>query len=170
VCTLSSLWSVHAINTCDCPTHLFLFSPHSTTAIIMSNSVTLTTISIPVSFGGGSSSQDQREIPESCASLTIAGEEYKIQPETDDKPITLKWFDDSVEVTCDGMSCAFGSDAVATVNCPSQITGRPTKSQVIKHKYNSAKVSWVNDLKMVKVLDQKVEYFRHLGVILWSTK
>jgi hypothetical protein len=130
----------------------------------MPNSVTLTTKSIPVSSGGGNSTQDQTQIPDSYASLTIDWDdgplEYKIGPGMGDEAATLERGGDSGSVKIGKWRYAFPSEAVITVDGASE-SGRPTESYVVK--YNSAEISWIPESRQVRIVDQEIDNYGRLG-------
>jgi len=135
----------------------------SITATIMTTSTmsSTSTASQPES-GVGDSGQDTERTSATHGSLTIAWPDsnpikINIGAWLGEEPITLARFDDdggSVKVK--GTSYAFPSEAVITVDRPSQITGQPPKSQDIT--YNSAQVKWMDKLNLVEILDQNRHY------------
>jgi hypothetical protein len=132
---------------------------------------TISTTALPSESGSevSNSTRDRKQFPNPCASLTIASDrgptKLTIGPEQGDKHITLKWSEyGGGTATCDQKSYAFPPEAVITVDYLSQITGEPSKSRVIEHKYmhEFTKVEWT-DLNMVKVSNQQLKYSRDLG-------
>lgn len=111
--------------------------------------------------GVGDLIQDTERTSATHGSLTIAWPDstpikINIGAWLGDEPITLERFDGGGSVKVKGTSYAFPSEAVITVDRPSQITGQPPKSQLIT--YNSARVKWMDKLNLVEILDQNRSY------------